>query len=91
MGKSMGGFQAQVERRLKVQLLRRTPNGKWKYTSAAMAREEAGVLVVEEYIRRCQITVAQYIATLSLLDLCEELERAPGGAGRDAVVGTGSN
>ena len=72
------GAQAQVARRLTGQLLRRTPNGKWKYTSAAMAREEAGVLVVEEYIMRCQSTVAQYIATRSLLDLCEELERAPG-------------
>ena len=71
------------------QLLRRTPNGKWKYTSAAMAGEEAGVLVVEEYIRCCQNMVAHYIATRSLLDLCGELERAPGGVGRDAVVGTG--
>ena len=43
-----------------------------------MAGEEAGVLVVEEYIRRCQSTVAQYIATRSLLDLREGLERAPG-------------
>ena len=43
-----------------------------------MAWEEVGVLVVEEYIRRCQNTVAQYIATRSLLDLCEGLERASG-------------
>ena len=67
-----------MARRMTGRLLRRTPDRKWKYTSAAMAREEAGVLVVEEYIRRCQSTVAQYIATRSLLDLCEELERVPG-------------
>ena len=33
---------------------------------------------MEEYIRRQQNTVAQYIATLSLIDLCEGLERYPG-------------
>ena len=58
-------------------LLWRTLNGKWKYTSAVMEREEAGVLVVEEHIRRLQKMVAQYIATRSLLELCEGLERAP--------------
>ena len=51
-GQGPGGrVQNQVARRLTRRLLQRTPNGKWKYTSAAMAREEAGVLVVEEYIR----------------------------------------
>ena len=39
---------------------------------------EVGFLTMEEYIRRRQKTVAQYIATRSLLDLCEGLERAPG-------------
>ena len=54
-----------------------TINGIWKYTLAAMAQEESGVLIVEEYIRRRQNTVAHYIATRSLLYLCEGLERAP--------------
>ena len=43
-----------------------------------MAREEARVLVVEEYTMRRQNTVAQYIDMRSLLDRCEGLERAPG-------------
>ena len=42
------------------------------------AREKAGFLTMEEYIRQRQNTVAQYIATRSLLDLCDGLERAPG-------------
>ena len=63
MVKAMGVFQAKVERRLMVRLLRRTPDMKWKYTSAAMAQEEAGLLAMEEYIRRRQNTVAQYIDT----------------------------
>ena len=33
---------------------------------------------MEEYVRRRQNTVAQYIATRSLLDLCEGSERDPG-------------
>ena len=78
MGKSLGGFQYQVARLLTGRLPWRTPDGKWIYTSAATTREEAGFLAMEEYIRRRQNTVAQYIATRSLLDLCEGLERAPG-------------
>ena len=34
--------------------------------------------MMEEYIRRRQNTIAQYIATRSLLDLREGQERAPG-------------
>ena len=32
---------------------------------------------MEEYVRRCHNTVAYYIATRSLLDLCEGSERSP--------------
>ena len=45
---------------------------------ATTAREETGSLTMEEYIRRRQKTVAHYIATRSLLDLCEGSERAQG-------------
>ena len=34
--------------------------------------------MMEDYIRRWHNTVAQYIATRSLLDLCERSERDPG-------------
>ena len=81
MGKALGGgggVQAQVTRRLMGRLPWRTPGGKWKYTSAAMEREEVRFLTMEEYIRRRQKTVARYVANRSLLDLCEGLERAPG-------------
>ena len=56
----------------------RTTDGTWRYTLAAAAREAAGFLTMVEYIRRRQNMVAQYIATRSLLDLCEGPERAPG-------------
>ena len=69
----------------------RTPDGRWKYTSATAAREDAGLLTIEEYITWRQKTVAQYIATQSLLDLCMGSERAPGEQSRDVKVGTGGN
>ena len=78
MGKALEGFQTQVARRLTGQIPQRTTDGKWIYTLAAAAREEAGFLTMEGYVRRFQNTVAQYIATRSLLDLWGGAERAPG-------------
>ena len=72
MGKSLGGVQTQVDRRLTGRLLQRTLDRSWRYTlAAAAAREEAVFLTMEEYIRRQQNRVSQYIATRSLLDQCE--------------------
>ena len=51
-------------------------DGKWEYTSAATAREEAGFQILEEYIQRRQNMVAQYNTIQSLLDLCEGAEWA---------------
>ena len=72
MGKAVGGLQSQVARWLTGRLPRRTPDGKWTYTLAAKELDEEGFLKMEEYIRLCHNTVALYIATQSLLDLCEE-------------------
>ena len=47
MGKSLGGVQFQVARRLTGRLPRRTPYRKWTHTSAAKAQEEAGFLMME--------------------------------------------
>ena len=70
MGMALGMFQDQVARRITGRLLRQKPDGKWTYTSAATAREEVGILTMEDYIRWRQNTVTQYIDTRSLLDLC---------------------
>ena len=59
------------------QLPRRKTAVTWRYTSATAARGVTGFLTMEEYVRWRQNTVAHYIATRSLLDLCEGLERAP--------------
>ena len=78
MGKALEGFQIQVARRLTGQTLWRTTDRSWTYTLASATREEAVLLNMEEYIRRLQNTVAQYIAPRSLLDLCEGSDMDPG-------------
>ena len=78
MGTALGGFQTQVERRLTVQLQWRITDGTWKYILTAASRDLEGLLKMEEYVRRRQNTVTQYIATRSLLDLCEGSKRDPG-------------
>ena len=59
-------------------LLRQKTDGMWEYTLQETAWEETGFQTMEDYICRQQSTFTQYIATRSLLDLCEGLERAPG-------------
>ena len=78
MGTAMEGSQTQMAIRMTGHILRRTTDGMCKYTLVAAAMEAAGFLTMEENVRRRQNTVAQYIATRSLLDLCEGLERDPG-------------
>ena len=63
MGWILGGFQDKVAIILTGRLLRRRTNGKWEYTLAAAAREEAVFKAMEEYIRRRNNTVAHFIAT----------------------------
>ena len=46
MGKALGGVQNQVTIRLTGRLPQRIPEGRWRYTSAAASREEAGFLTV---------------------------------------------
>ena len=47
MDKVLWGFQIQVEIQMMGQIPRSTPDGKWRYTSALTAREEAGFLTME--------------------------------------------
>ena len=54
----LGRFQDQVGRRLTGWLPRRELDGKWEYTSEAMARDEAIFQKMEEYIQKIQSMVA---------------------------------
>ena len=61
--RALGGFKDQVARRLTERLPLQKPERKWTYNLSSTEREEAGFLTMEEYIRRRQNTVAQYIDT----------------------------
>ena len=52
--------------------------GSWDYPPLAEAMGEAGFEGIRKLITRRQNTVAQYIATHQLLDLCERATRRPG-------------
>ena len=86
MGLVLGGFQDQVEQSPTGRYLWQQPDGKWEPTSSAAVRKEAGFEAIGEYIWRRHNMVAQFIATRSILDLCEETERTPVGVGGHAVV-----
>ena len=67
-GPVLEGFQDQVALLLAGRLPRQRTDRKWEYISAAAAaREKAGLVVLEEYIRRRQNTITQFIDMLLLL------------------------
>ena len=72
------GFQDQVERRSTDRFLQRQQDRKWEYTSAATAREEVEFEEMGEYIRRMHNKVTHFIATQSIMYLCEDKQRTPG-------------
>ena len=78
MGRSLSGFQYQVVRRLTGGLSWNSMDGRWDYTSAEVARVEAGFEKMETYIWRSHNTVAQYIVTRSIMDLYRAAERKQG-------------
>ena len=51
---------------------------RWEYPPLAAAMEEAVFEEIGVYIKRRQNTVAQYIATRPILDLCERSVQRPG-------------
>ena len=78
MGRVLGGVPGPSGTASDRHLLWRRVDGKWEYTLAAMAREEAGFETMEEYIWQRKNTAAQYIATRSILFLGAGMERTPG-------------
>ena len=67
-GPVLEGFQDQVALLLAVRLPRQRTDRKWEYIlAAASAREKAGLVVIEEYIRRRQNTITQFIDMLLLM------------------------
>ena len=78
MEKALSGFLHGAARRLTGRQARRGHNGKWHYPSLVGEMKETGLTDVGKSIANRQNTVAQYIATRPLLDLCEEARAREG-------------
>ena len=71
MERALSAFLHEAARRLTGRQPRRGRDRECQYPSLEGAMEEAGLTDIRTSIQRRQNTVAQYIATRPLLDLCE--------------------
>ena len=73
-----GGFHHRVAWRILGKIPQQRAEGTWEYPRLGYATRAAGLDETETYISRRQNTVAQYINTCPILDLCLYVERRPG-------------
>ena len=78
MEKVLDTFQSRVARKIAGRQLRRRKYGSWFYPPLAGVMKETGMVGIRTPIPRRQNTVAQFIATRSILDLCEQATRRLG-------------
>ena len=71
MERALSGLLHGAARRITGRQARREKDGDWYYPSLEGAIREAGLTDIRMSILNRQNTVAQYIATQPLLDLCE--------------------
>ena len=79
MGRELGSFQHGIVRRITGRQPKIREEGGQEYPLLAAAMDEAGFEEIGDYVSNRQNTVAQYIATWSILDLCEKMVQRPGG------------
>ena len=70
IGKTLGGFHHRVALGLKKMQPNRNGLSRWIYPPLDTAMKEVGLEEVETYVLRHQNTVAQYIATRPIMELC---------------------
>ena len=78
MEQDLDRFHHRVARRLTGRKPRRRGDGSWAYPTLEETMGEAGFKEIRKSVTRRQNTVAQYIATQPILDLCERSNRRPG-------------
>ena len=78
MEAAMDAFQGRVARRLTGRMPRRGRDGKWRYLPLAGATKDAGIVRARTLVLRRQNTVAQFVATRTILVLCEGTEQRRG-------------
>ena len=77
MESALDAFQGRVARKLTGRQPRCGRDGGWYYPSLAGAMKESGIVRIWTSILRRQNTVAQFIATRPILDLCDKEVRRP--------------
>ena len=78
MGRVLGGLPDQLARCLIGRLPHQRLDGRWEYTLAEAAREEAGFETMETYVWQRHNMAAPYIKTRPMLELCEAEGRQRG-------------
>ena len=78
MEKALDSFQSRVAWKITGRQLRQGKDGSWYYPSLAGAMKETEMVRIWTSIFRRQNTVAQFIATRPILDLCKKITRRPG-------------
>ena len=78
MEKALDSFQSRVARKITGRQPWRRKDGSWVYPMLAGVMKETGMVGIRTSILRRQNTVAQFIATRPILDLCEQATRRPG-------------
>ena len=76
--KDLDSFQSRVARTITGRQPRRGQNRIWIYPPLAGIMKETGMVGIRTSIIRRQNTVAQFIATRPILDLCKQATRRPG-------------
>ena len=71
MERALESFQHRVARRITGKQPWRRVDGIWEYPPLAEALGGAGFEGIRKLVTRRQNTVAQYIATRTIMDLCE--------------------
>ena len=75
---TLGGFHHRVALRLANIKPRRDMMGRWVYLPMEEEMKSVGLDEVETYVLRRQNTVAQYISTWPILELCLTTEQRTG-------------
>ena len=78
MEKALDSFQSRVVSNITGRQPRRRKDRNWIYLPMAGIMKETGMVGIRISILRRQNTVAQYIATRPILDLCKQTTRRPG-------------
>ena len=76
--KPLMGFHHRAAWRMVGMVPKRQPDGTWVYPTIGAALGMVGLEEIGVYIARRQNTVAQYIATRPIMDLCLAVELKPG-------------